>query len=149
MERNLELEAAARAKSKEVAINVGVPESDMDAVEVKFAYMGNIVAGGLDEEGSFKPEIAIIVSVETPQGRQHIFNTVIVNDENVMTSVENAFPTKEDIENEKAALSSRQAQMMHNPEGMSTQEMIDAAMENIENSQQGIIVDDVIKETTH
>ena len=130
MERNLEVERLAREKCKELAVNVGVPEEEMGDVEVKFAYMSNIVIGGLEDEGTEITEVAIIMSAKTPNGLQPIFNTAIKVDDNTLETIEKVFPSKEDIDKEREA---QQAQyMMSQNGGMPSQEMIDEAMKNME-----------------
>jgi len=130
MKRNLEVERLAREKCKELAVNVGVPEEEMDSVEVKFAYMSNIVVGGLEDEGTEITEMAIIMSAKTPNGLQPVFNTAIKLDDNALEAIEKVFPSKEDIDKEREA---QQAQYMMRQNGdMPSQEMIDEAMKNME-----------------
>jgi len=130
MKRNLEVERLAREKCKELAVNVGVPEEEMDSVEVKFAYMSNIVVGGLEDEGTEITEMAIIMSAKTPNGLQPVFNTAIKLDDNALEAIEKVFPSKEDIDREREA--QQMQQMMSQNGGMPSQEMIDEAMKNME-----------------
>jgi len=128
--RNLELEVVVRAKCIELSKNLQVPEEQLENIEVKLAYMSNVVVGGLFKEGNNVTELAIVVSLKNENGNQPIFNTLIIVDDNAFESVENAFPSKEEIENELAA--QQQQQMMGDQTGMPTQEQIQEALAKME-----------------